>query len=207
MGGRGAGVEDGSERGRAERRGRRGARDEGPLRGSRARATAVLIEATAAGAARSSRPQCSACRREGVGTCRSFCLTAVLRAVRSARMGLGRAPGPGPHSAGLRPEAPGLAPCGRPGGAPAQLQSLLRSSRGRLPFRCSCSPWLSCVRLRVAHQVPLSVGFSRQEYWRGLPCPPPGDLPDPGVQPASLTLLHRQAGSARAPGKPNRAGR
>ena len=32
----------------------------------------------------------------------------------------------------------------------------------------------------------LSVRFSRQEYWSGLPCPPPGDLPDPGIKPASL---------------------
>ena len=38
----------------------------------------------------------------------------------------------------------------------------------------------------VAPQAPLSLGFSRQEYWSGLPCPPPGDLPDPGVEPASL---------------------
>ena len=37
----------------------------------------------------------------------------------------------------------------------------------------------------VAHQTPLSVGFSRQEYWHGLPCPPPGDLPNPGIKPAS----------------------
>ena len=34
----------------------------------------------------------------------------------------------------------------------------------------------------VAHQAPLSMGFSRQEYWSGLPCPPPGDLPDPGIE-------------------------
>ena len=39
----------------------------------------------------------------------------------------------------------------------------------------------------VARQAPLSVGFSRQEYWRGLPCPPPGDLPNPGIKPESLT--------------------
>ena len=39
----------------------------------------------------------------------------------------------------------------------------------------------------VAHQAPLSMGFSRQEYWSGLPCPPPGDLPDPGAEPTSLT--------------------
>ena len=39
----------------------------------------------------------------------------------------------------------------------------------------------------VAHQGPLSMGFSRQEYWSGLPCPAPGDLPDPGIEPMSLT--------------------
>ena len=38
----------------------------------------------------------------------------------------------------------------------------------------------------VAHQGPLSMGFSRQEYWSGLPCPPPGNLPDPGIEPMSL---------------------
>ena len=38
----------------------------------------------------------------------------------------------------------------------------------------------------VAYQVPLSMGFSRQENWSGLPCCPPGDLPDPGIEPASL---------------------
>ena len=43
------------------------------------------------------------------------------------------------------------------------------------------TPWA------VAHQAPLSMGFSRQGYWSGLPCPPPGDLPDPGIKPASLT--------------------
>ena len=48
----------------------------------------------------------------------------------------------------------------------------------------------------TAHQAPLSMGFSRQEYWSGLPCPPPGDLPDSGIKPASLTAnLHWQAGS------------
>ena len=38
----------------------------------------------------------------------------------------------------------------------------------------------------VAGQAPLSMGFSRQEYWSGLPCPPPRDLPDPGFEPESL---------------------
>ena len=40
----------------------------------------------------------------------------------------------------------------------------------------------------VALQAPLSVGFSRQEYWSGLPFPFPRDLPDPGVEPGSPTL-------------------
>ena len=39
----------------------------------------------------------------------------------------------------------------------------------------------------VTSQAPLSMGFSRQEYWSGLPCPPPGDLPNPGIEPVSLT--------------------
>ena len=38
----------------------------------------------------------------------------------------------------------------------------------------------------IAHQAPLSMGFSRQQHWSGLPCPPPGDLPDPGVKSMSL---------------------
>ena len=52
---------------------------------------------------------------------------------------------------------------------------------------------LSRVRLfatlwTVAHQAPLSMGFSRQEYWSGLPLPSPGDLSDPGIEPRSPTL-------------------
>ena len=39
----------------------------------------------------------------------------------------------------------------------------------------------------IAHQAPLSMRFSRQEQWSGLLCPPPGDLPDPGIETASLT--------------------
>ena len=40
----------------------------------------------------------------------------------------------------------------------------------------------------VAHQAPLSMGFSRQEYWSGLPFPSPGDLHDPGIEPGSSGL-------------------
>ena len=52
---------------------------------------------------------------------------------------------------------------------------------------------LSHVRLfetpwTVAYQAPPSMGFSRQEYWSGLPFPSPGDLPDPGMEPRSPTL-------------------
>ena len=42
-------------------------------------------------------------------------------------------------------------------------------------------------------QAPLSMGLSRQEYWSGLPCPPPGDLPDPGTEPMSL-MSHALSG-------------
>ena len=48
------------------------------------------------------------------------------------------------------------------------------------------TPWTA------AHQAPLSTEFSRQEYWSGLPLPPPGDLPDPGIDQASLTAPHWQ---------------
>ena len=43
-----------------------------------------------------------------------------------------------------------------------------------------------CVPWPVAHQAPLSMGFSRQEYWNRLPFPPPGDPPDAGIKPTSL---------------------
>ena len=54
----------------------------------------------------------------------------------------------------------------------------------------------------VAHQAPLSMGFSRQEYWSGLPFPSPGDLPNPWIEPMSPAL---QADSlpSKPPGKPN----
>ena len=52
-------------------------------------------------------------------------------------------------------------------------------------------PYLSCVRCfvtsrTVARQAPLPMGFPRQEYWSGLPCPPPGDFPNPEIKPTSL---------------------
>ena len=61
--------------------------------------------------------------------------------------------------------------------------------------RLFATPWT------VAHQAPPSMGFSRKEYWSGLPFPSPGDLPDPGIEPRSPTL---QADSltSEPPGKP-----
>ena len=51
---------------------------------------------------------------------------------------------------------------------------------------CFSHVWLFVTLWMVAHQAPLSRVFSRQEYWSGLLCPPPGDLPDPGIKPVSL---------------------
>ena len=55
----------------------------------------------------------------------------------------------------------------------------------------------------IARQAPLSTGFSRQEYWSGLPCPPPGDLPNSGIKtrcPQADALL------SEPPGKPKNTG-
>ena len=46
----------------------------------------------------------------------------------------------------------------------------------------------SATPCTVAHQAPLSMEFPRQEYWSGLSCPSPGDLPDPGIEPKSPAL-------------------
>ena len=73
---------------------------------------------------------------------------------------------------------------------------------GNVPRGCVLS-YFNCVRQfvtlwTVAHQAPLSIRFSKQEYWSGFPCPPPGDLPH------LLCALHWQAGSLPLvpPGKP-----
>ena len=50
---------------------------------------------------------------------------------------------------------------------------------------------LFLILLTVAHQAPLSMGVSRQEYWNKFPCPPPGNLPDPRIEPISPALLGR----------------
>ena len=53
----------------------------------------------------------------------------------------------------------------------------------------------------VAYQAPLSVGFSRREYWSGVPLPSPGDLPDPGIEPGS-PALETVTLTSEPPGKP-----
>jgi len=59
------------------------------------------------------------------------------------------------------------------------------------------TPWT------VAHQAPLSMGFSRQEHWSGLPFSPPGHLPNPGIERASPALAGRFL-TTEPPGKPTR---
>ena len=61
--------------------------------------------------------------------------------------------------------------------------------------RLFVTPWT------VAYQAPLSMGFSRQEFWSGLPFPSPGDLPDPGIEPRS-PALQADALPSEPPGKP-----
>ena len=67
-------------------------------------------------------------------------------------------------------------------------------------IRVLFSSWCVCVHTQLlqsclfatlwilAHQCPLSMGFSRQEHWSGLPCPPPGDRPNPGIETRSPVL-------------------
>ena len=63
----------------------------------------------------------------------------------------------------------------------------------------SVPPWT------VAHQAPLSIEFSRQEYWSGLPFPSPGDLPDPGMEPGSPEL-QAECLPSKSPGFPDDLG-
>ena len=83
---------------------------------------------------------------------------------------------------------------------------LLWSSHFCISYMCVCHACVhacKCAKLLqlcptlwdpqpVARQAPLSMGFSRQEYWSGLPLPPPGDLPEPGIEHASLMSQRRQ---------------
>ena len=80
--------------------------------------------------------------------------------------------------------------------SPALAGSFFITELSEKSYICVCVRVLSSfsrVRLSVtiwpvAHQGPLSMGFSRQEYWNGLPFPSPGDLPDLGIEPRSPAL-------------------
>ena len=66
--------------------------------------------------------------------------------------------------------------------------------RGVCVLSCFSHVWLFVTLWTVASQALLSMGFSGQEYWSGLPCPPPEDLPDPGIKSVSLMSPASAAG-------------
>ena len=72
----------------------------------------------------------------------------------------------------------------REGGAVRQAYACVS-----LLFSCSVMSDSFVTPWTAARQAPLSVGFSRQEYWRGLPFPSPGDLPNPGIEPVFPALV------------------
>ena len=92
------------------------------------------------------------------------------------------------HNLGIEPRSPTLKEGSLPYKLPGKPFTL---------YQFSSVQSLSCVRLSVtpwtaACQTSLSIGFSRQEYWSGLPCPPPGDLPNPRIKDLQGLLHCRQ---------------
>ena len=80
---------------------------------------------------------------------------------------------------------------------------ILASLYSFLPHACMLSHSVVCESLQpngLACQAPLSMGFSRQEYWRGVPFPSPGDLPNPRIKPESPVLAGRFF-TTESPGK------
>ena len=108
-----------------------------------------------------------------------------------------------PPSTFLNTSLPEVSGCeSLPFPAPSHLQTWLQLPPFSPPFPVSLCPsshsrlCCACYAISVVSdsvtlwtitlQAPLTVGFSRQDYWNGLPCPPPGDRPDPGIEPSSL---------------------
>ena len=79
--------------------------------------------------------------------------------------------------------------------------SFSNASKWKVKVKSLSSVQLVATPWTAAYQAPLSMGFSRQEYWSRLPCPPPGDLPNPGIEPGS-PALQVDALPAKLPGKP-----
>ena len=115
-----------------------------------------------------------------------------------------RSPSPGDlPGLGIKPGSPAIQADSLPSEPPGKPRNhKMNHVHGVLscfsPVPLLATPWT------ITRQAPLSMGFSRQEYWSGLPRSPPGDLPSPGTEPVSLTHLHWQAGSLPLlpPGKP-----
>ena len=88
-------------------------------------------------------------------------------------------------------------------------QKYMKRKENACVFSCSGRVRLFVTSWTVVRQAPLSMGSSRQEYWSGLPFPPPGDLPDPGIEPVSpvsptlqadfLPLSHQESQEKRIP--------
>ena len=77
----------------------------------------------------------------------------------------------------------------REGGAGERMCSPVFALLDLVHARSAAQSSNSATLRTVAHQSPLSMEFSRQEYWSGLPFPLPGDLPEPGIEPMSLVSL------------------
>ena len=82
-----------------------------------------------------------------------------------------------------------------------RLDKLSNSKKERKKVKSLSRVRLFATPWTVAYQAPLSMGFSRQECWSGLPFPSPGDLPDPGIKPGS-PALQADVLPSEPPGKP-----
>ena len=96
-----------------------------------------------------------------------------------------------PPAMGIEPRSPVLQVDSLPSEPPriyCPAKAVLKPECGVISVLVLSHVQLSAIPWTVACQAPLSMGFPRQEYWSGLPFPSPGDLPDPGIEPRSLTF-------------------
>ena len=71
---------------------------------------------------------------------------------------------------------------------PDILECEVKCALGKVKVKSLSHVQLFATPWTVAYHAPLTMGFSRQEYWNGLPFPSPGDLPNPGIEPGSPAL-------------------